>query len=215
MPLFKSKTLARDKLKKSVIQFPTLINNPIKLGLVAISVSLIVLGISIFRKNVSEKKIVVKEVTEKNANISLEDLKTDTGWQNFVNEEYGFSIQIPVLLLKREVFNGGRYLYFVRFEENQFSKGKGVALGVNNLPIEEEERKIIEDMRNMEFSVEARREDIKIGGFKAIKLTYGASENTEARTFLIINNGNYTLSISSVPEQMERIIEKIRFLSVP
>ncbi|MBU0569869.1 hypothetical protein KKB40_03745, partial [Patescibacteria group bacterium] len=55
---------------------------------------------------------------------------------------------------------------------------------------------------------------IKVSGFDAVKLDYEPVEKgeLEARSFVIINNGKYSISISTTPEQIGTIIFSFKFL---
>jgi hypothetical protein len=134
------------------------------------------------------------------------------GWEYYVHPEYKFSLYVPELLIKREYDNPGDYLFFVRFEGNRISESRGLAIGVSDRTLEEEEKKIRELIEEDLHGVEPVREDLKLTKYEAIRLDYEAIEGLESRTIILVANGEYTYSISTNPEQMGKVLSGFVFI---
>lgn len=184
-----------------------------KTGILLLVTSLVVLVFSTYSTFVGNEKqesssgeMQVLPSVNQNQDISQD-------WEEYKNEEYGFSVEIPRLLSKRDSRNQGEYLYFIRFEENRFSRGKGLAIGVSNLGLEEQEKRIVEALEDSGSSVGPERKEFESKGTKIIKLEYPEGEGTEARTIVIFDNGKYTFSISSTPSQIDKVVSSFKFLN--
>jgi hypothetical protein len=131
-----------------------------------------------------------------------------TDWQEYTNEDFKYSLAHPKFLYIREIKNQGDYLSFTRFEENQYSKGKGIAIGVREASMEDEVKKLREEFEKDEVVKLVREEKLEVVGKEAIRLDYQPIEGTEAeeRSIVIISDGKFTYSISTVPEQMDSVI---------
>lgn len=137
----------------------------------------------------------------------------DISWEKYINTEFGFEFNIPRLLLKRELRGQGGYELFVRFEENKFSGGKGVGLGINLAEFSAEVDRLKKDLEGQKGKL-TKEEDIEIAGHKAKYLEYEPENNKEEkRGVLIIPKEAIVISISSVPEQIPKIVASFKFLN--
>jgi len=152
-----------------------------------------------------ESKIVAKQTQQTNEN------QTPADWRTYLNKDYYFSLKYPPLLYQRELENQGGYLYFIRFEETEFSRDKGLAVGVSDENSDDEIKRI-----KQEFSQGAKlvnEGEIDLGEIKAIRLDFEPEiAGGEKRTVVIFNKGEYSYSLSSVPEQIEKILAGFDFL---
>lgn len=132
----------------------------------------------------------------------------DYAWTEYVNEKYGYSVEYPKFLFKEELENEGGYLSFVKFTETEFTQAKGMGVGVRKDSLENEVERLKSDL-GREFNVKLTNEkNIKVGGQKAVILEYepAADEKLIAKNLIIVANGDFVYSISTVPAQTGRII---------
>lgn len=138
--------------------------------------------------------------------------QTENLLKEYINEEYGYKVKYNKFLDAREYEDTEEYLNFVKFEENQFSNTKGFAIGVTSRTREEEKGKITAEFEErFETSVEDEKE-VKVGKHDGIELRYSQKEDLEPRSIVIVNNGSFTFSISTVPDQMDEILSSFEFL---
>jgi hypothetical protein len=136
-------------------------------------------------------------------------------WEAYTNSEFGFSLEVPRLLLKEERRDKDGYKYIVIFGENSYSAASGVAIGVSDRSLEEELKQIKSAYTKNEDAELSSEEDREVVGEKGKQLVYkpkGESKDLESREVIVFHYGNYTYTVSTVPEQMEHIIESFRFL---
>ena len=171
----------------------------------------IILGIKIvpylgkLGMDIIDKKFEIKETAKDNK------IDTTSDWKEFVNEDYRIRIEVPALLLKTKYENENGYLYFMRFEENEYSDKKGVALGVTERS-RDEELEYVKNMISKESPMAIPKVKIfELGGYGVTQMDYEAKEDLEARSIIVVNDGNYTFSISTVPEQIERVKSSLMF----
>jgi len=146
--------------------------------------------------------------------VNLETEEAELVWVDYVDEEYGFSFSKPKFLTENKFEGSGDYLSFTRFEATQFSKARGVSVGVRENSLSDEVMKIKSEV-DMGFNVKLTQESkIKADDFTGVKLDYepvGEGE-LEARSFIILEKDGFAISISTTPEQIERIISSFMFL---
>lgn len=131
-------------------------------------------------------------------------------WRVYDIKEYRVAFKTPPLLLKRQFTNQQDYLFFMKFEENKFSQQKGVAVGVTNRNVAEEIEMVkVEISKNS--TLVPKEEKVKVDGFEAIKLSYEKDINFESRSIVVVNNGKITVSISTVPEQIDALSNSLDF----
>jgi hypothetical protein len=134
-----------------------------------------------------------------------------TNWKEYKNVDYGFSIKTPSLLFKNEIETPKDYLLFIRFEENKFSKDKGMALGITGRNIEEETEKIINTFKEEDEKINPIKGEFEINGNKGISIYVEAINDLEERSVYILNNGKHTFSISTTPDQIEKAAASLTF----
>lgn len=178
-------------------------------GVLFLFFSLLALGTYLF---ITSKKAVKEEQKESPKDIVQIDQNQTLNWRIYENEKYSYTLKYPPLLYKREFENQGGYLHFVRFEENKFSLDKGLAFGVSDGSLENEVKRI-----KQEFSQGAKlvnEAEVDIGDIKGIRLDYEPEvRGGEKRAVVIFNGRGYSYSLSSVPEQIEKILAGFRFLN--
>lgn len=139
-------------------------------------------------------------------------------WKTYESKTFGFSINYPASLDVNDMGNVGGFIDFVRFEEAPSLNltDKGIAVGVSTLSLEKETIKIKNQFDSEGGALLADETRVEYKGFTATKLYYKPEDPTqdEERIVLIVNNKKgYTYSISTVPEQMPRVMEGFNFLS--
>lgn len=192
-----------------------------KLGLFLMFVALIIFGIQIILRNYKnirlakeqqiEKSDVVNQDSKQNKQVNYD---ISNRWRVYQDTIYGYEIAVPKLLIERKYKNNGRFVQFVLYEETQFSNEKGVALGISKLNIEKEIDELKKDMTN-EKAVVASEENIKVDGFDGILINFEPEDEEilEKRSVFLVSKNNLTFSISSVPEQIPRLIDNFKFLN--
>ncbi|OGM25035.1 hypothetical protein A2715_03780 [Candidatus Woesebacteria bacterium RIFCSPHIGHO2_01_FULL_39_32] len=132
-------------------------------------------------------------------------------WEEYRNEEFRFRVERPKFLYEREFKDQGGYVFFIRFEETKFSIEKGVAIGVSGKTYEEE----VEGTKTIltESGAKLVKEDkITVDDFEGTRLDFEPTGEGEKRSVVIFSKGDYSYSISTVPEQVEKVIESFKFL---
>ncbi|KKQ97963.1 MAG: hypothetical protein UT24_C0017G0019 [Candidatus Woesebacteria bacterium GW2011_GWB1_39_12] len=187
--------------------------NVFRLGLVLVFLSLVFLTANLLTKVVKNSSSLSKETQKvsESKNVQKQNTDIDLAWEIYMNGKYGFQIETPKLLYKVESQDLGRYLTFIRFEENNFSQEKGVAIGVSKESFEKEIELIKKELEGMGGKL-VKEEDLTINGTLAKKFEFQPEKEGEARSFLIINFNNISVSISTVPEQIDRVIESFKLL---
>ncbi len=159
----------------------------------------------IYKDRLPEKEYTLGTITPK------QEQGYTSSWDVYTNNKYRYSVSYPKLLYKKEFENQGGYLHFVRFEENNFSKEKGIAIGVRETTLKEEVARLKDD-----FSKEGKlikEEEIKVMGKNGVRLEFEPKiQGNESRTLVILERENWVYSISTVPEQMDRVLESFKFL---
>lgn len=193
------------KFKRIVI---LIFGKPLNIGLFILFVSALILLLKVAltegdQKGRADNYDSTLEENGKSESVVLERIRD---WEYFIHPEYKFSVYVPRLLVKREYDDSGDYLFFVRFEENRFSEDSGVAIGVSNRALEEEEAKTREIVEAEFSEIKPKREIVKLADYDAIKLDYQGANGVESRTIILVTNGDYTYSISTVPEQIDDVL---------
>jgi len=200
-----SEKYMKRKVKRIVI---LIFGKPLNIGLFILFVSALILLLKVALTEGDKKGRVdnYDSTLDENGGSESVVLERIRDWEYFIHPEYRFSVYVPRLLVKREYDDSGDYLFFVRFEENRFSEESGVAIGVSNRALEEEEAKIREIVEAEFSDIKPKREIVKLTDYDAIKLDYQGSEELESRTIILVTNGDYTYSISTVPEQIDNVL---------
>lgn len=140
---------------------------------------------------------------------------TQTGsWPQYTNKEYGYSLLHPRFLLKREYRNEGGYLYFVKFEETEYSVEKGVAVGVSKTVLKDETQRLKKEMTQFLEADLVAETQFNLNGYDAVRLEYVVKnkEVGEDRTIVLVTKGDYVYSLSTVPQQIDQVIISFKFL---
>ncbi len=133
-------------------------------------------------------------------------------WDSYINTIYNYSLKYPELLVKREHVDEGGYLHFVRFEENRYSSSKGVGVGVSSSGLGVESVKIKQEMMKSGGELVSEEEFLFLGR-NSVRLEFEPQEGVagEKRTVVIFGHKDLTYSISTVPEQIDRVLEGFKF----
>ena len=178
--------------------------NTLKFGSAMLFVALLFaaanLGIRNFR--VEKTQLVDNQLEEKNI------IADDKNWDTYSNEKYKFIMKHPLYLFPNETEELKEYKFFVRFEETQYSKEKGVSVGVTDRDAKSESE-FVEATIKLSGEVEdVKKETYKEGIFY---LFTPKDETHESRAVYIINMGEYTYSISTVPEQLMAVLRNFAY----
>jgi len=191
------------------------VGESLSLGAGVLFISLVAVCIFLFFKLNLQKVNVIAPMEEK-VN-KPDELIVNSDWGEYANEEYGFKFLHPKLLYKTEFKNQGGYIFFVKFEENKYSLGKGVAIGIR----QSEKGRDVENVKNdIAREGNARldnEQEIKMGDFYAVILNYTSGDKTqeEDRSIVIIQKDDKSYSISTVPEQIDKVISSFSFIQTP
>lgn len=176
------------------------------------SYAIFILVVSVLFYSLLRYYILSKGEEPKEDKTVSEEVENST-WVIYKNDEYGYSFEYPLYLLSTEVKNTEKYLSFVTFEETSFSTLKGVAVGITDRTLEDELSYIKDSFAGVNDANLKESKDGQTEGKRFYLLTYetSGSEDLEDKSIFIINDGRYTMSISTVPEQMEHIINSLKF----
>lgn len=140
-------------------------------------------------------------------------------WISLVNDEYGYRIKHPPHLNIEDVEEKGSYKSFIRFDENpDYTKERGIAVGVRNTTLSQEVFQIKQEVTAGGEAKLVDEEEFTHQGYDAVGLSFepleGAEyyEYLEPKSVVIINNGTYSYSISTVPQQMQKLLDSFEFV---
>lgn len=135
-------------------------------------------------------------------------------WVEYVNSDFGYKIEHPPLLTKKEYNDEGGYKNFVRLEETEHSLGKGVAVGVSESSLIDEVERLKIDMGKFEGAKLVSEGKLDLMKYDGFILEYEIENNIggESRVIVFIKKDNYVYSISTVPEQMQKVLSGFSFL---
>ena len=184
----------------------------LKFGILSLFILLLISGIYLFVKG--------KMVRTSQTNPALIDTKTsvnkdnEVDWQTYTNEEFGYYLKHPPLLYKRDLGSAGGYIDFIRFEENQFSTGHGLAVGVRETNLLEETENIKKEFDQLGGAKLVEETKISVNGIEGVRLLYKPQNDKdgENRVIVILNNSKYSYSISTVPEQINKVLTEFGFI---
>lgn len=161
-------------------------------------------------KTSSRPEVLVPETTNQ-VQVSQD---TSDYWDKYINPEYMFSIKYPRFLSAIEIQGQGGYLVFVRFEEDSFSQGKGVAVGVSDRGAEEEVGAVKKEIAEGVEAKLVKEDKITIAGTIATRLEYEPINPNEGeqRVVVVLNNGKYSFSVSTTPDQIDQVLTNLKFL---
>jgi hypothetical protein len=184
----------------------------LKIGLLVMFLSVVLLSTIIsFNSDINNEKLISEPVVTDNAESKI-SVGDNNRWSKYVNDEYSISFLFPSYLTKIEADDSGIYDFFLRFEENNISMGKGVAMGIRKGTLNDE---ILEIKKNiLQGGVGLVKEgNIDAGTVKGKMLEFKPDdeENFERRSFIIIEKDGYVYSLSTVPDQMQTLLNSIEF----
>lgn len=187
----------------------------LKIGKYILFISLVVLVSVGYFNSLKDKKEGKESIIKENAQQDTQQEQDDKhAWTLYANKDYAIAFSYPYLLNKRDYEDYGEYDFFVVFEENQFSVEKGVAFGVSKDGLEKEVERIKKDVSEQGKSKLVKDEKLAVDNGEAWVLEFEPEDEAlEKRSFLIIEEGDYTYSFSTVPEQMQKLSESIQFLN--
>ncbi len=166
---------------------------------------------TISQKNKTKEAAVTTATTQ-----PLPTVEAKGGWTKYTNPQYQFSVELPRFLAKREFRDKDGYTFVAIFEENSLSKGKGVAIGITTRDVNAEVAQTKIDYAKSGEAELTEEKDIEVGREKGREVTFKpkTEDDTtlESHSVLVFRHGNYTYSISTVPEQVEHIVTSFKWL---
>jgi hypothetical protein len=135
-------------------------------------------------------------------------------WTTYTNAEFNYSLSYPIFLTVIELKDKGGYLEFTRFEENGLAADKGIAVGVRKNSLKAEVSEIKKEFEAEGDGNLTSEKNIKVGDYDAVRLDYEPKDSSQAekRSIVIISNADYAFSISTIPEQMDKVLEDFKLL---
>ena len=172
---------------------------------ILILITLLVFGTLVYYKVHHSSKSTVSITGQANATTS--DLKST--WVPYTNKDYNYVISYPISLTINEIKDAGGYMEFIRFEENGLTGDKGIGVGVRKNNLKSEVTQIKKEIDDTDDGNLVGEKNIKVGDYNAIELNYEPKDPTlaEKRSIVILVKGDYAYSISTVPEQIDKVLE--------
>lgn len=184
------------------------LNNLLSLGLLLLSTALILASIFLLTKsrNASSSQNSAAAVQE---STQPDNKGTDT----YTSEDLGYSINYPSLLEPRSV-SSDDYISLIIFFVPNTLRGDGFAISVTDRSLEEE-KNLIKDKIGKETKVKITEETrIRKDNFDGFKLIIDPEvEGTfESKAFIVLNNGKYSYSLSSIPDFIDEVLNNFTIL---
>lgn len=181
-------------------------------GLLFLFISLGVAGAFLYKGAQNNRAALKGEevINEANGEASPEK---QASWETYVDDEFGYAVSYPPLLEPRTI-KSDSFLSFIIFFAPEGIKSSGLAISVRNTSLKEELALIKEEVQKDPGANLISEEEITKDGFSGIRLKYEPMnpESGEPREIVIINNQNYSYTISSTPEQLERILPTFKLV---
>lgn len=154
-----------------------------------------------------------KAVEKKEVKTSQETLKPGETKEFYLNEKFGYTLTYDSQLTPREL-KSENYLNFVIFLAPARYEKSGFGVSVRENLIEEEIAKVKEEIGQAIEAVLVSESEEEAGGNRRYRMEYEPKVDLqgEKKTVVIINNGQYSYTISSNPKQIEEIISDFRLL---
>lgn len=174
--------------------------------------SLALVAVSIYLFIRSKEEIItppqIVKPTEKEA-----DSNDENAWKTLQDEDYGYSLKYPSLLEPRTI-ESDNYLSFIIFFVPEGVKGAGFALSVRENRIEEEVALIKKEIQKDSAVRLVNEERIEDGERLVTRVEFepAVEGGGEKRTIIIINNGKYSYSLSSTPDQIDILFSNFKIL---
>jgi len=143
-----------------------------------------------------------------------EEVKYDE-YITYANNTYGYKVRHKRLLIPKKI-STDRYLDFVVFFTDRSDNYGGFAISVRENSLKEEIMLIKEELNKGISSTLMFEEDMSEGENRIVRLSYDPTpeEDAEEKDVVIINNGNYSYSISARTKDMGEILNNFSVLEL-
>ncbi|KKQ36098.1 MAG: hypothetical protein US53_C0064G0003 [Candidatus Woesebacteria bacterium GW2011_GWA1_37_7] len=173
--------------------------------LVGLIIFIFILGVAAFIlstkvKEIAQSKKIVNDISGSN-------FQEKGVWEQYSNSDYNFSLNIPQGLHKSEFEGQGGYDYFVEFNKTNETNADGVHVGISTKSLKEEVDKVISDITDQSQTEPTKSEEISVKDLKGWRLDYQNDTLSEKRSIVFVEGNKYVYSISSTPNQIEKVME--------
>jgi len=179
-------------------------------GILLLAISLIVASLYLLTRLKSGIKTKPQYSPNETEEKAL-DASSIKNWRTYRNENYGYLVDYPPLLVPREV-ESDIYLSFVIFLATEGISNSGFAISVRETQLGEETG-LIKDEIEKDVSGELIREEATTkDGISGARLEFEPEtrEVAEPRTVVILNNGRFSYTISAHPNQIDQILSTFK-----
>ncbi|MDZ7587138.1 MAG: hypothetical protein U0946_05240 [Patescibacteria group bacterium] len=135
-------------------------------------------------------------------------------WETYTNTQYGYLVKYSPSLNSIKEISDDIYLSLVNFENPSSEK--------ENFQVSVRKSTLNEELQYQKWTIEGhilveldKENNINFQNYKGIKLEYKPIEDKKSInpfTIVIINNGKYSYTISSAPDQTDIILSTFKFL---
>ena len=134
-----------------------------------------------------------------------------SNWKTYTNSQYDYAVKYPVESTLEEPTED-IYLNHVIFGERTKDNSLWFEITVREASLDEEVD-YIEWQSSHSLVVRTNEKDLSVQGLPAKRLDYEPSKYDEPKpsSFIIINRGKYSYTLSSRPEDIDKIISTFRF----
>src|SRR3989344_2474298 len=148
-------------------------------------------------------------VLKYNSHQGVTSNKEESYWELYENTDFNYKLYIPRNLEKQDYGETDFYKSFIVFIETEDSLGKGLAIGVSQKSKDEEVETVKEQMEKDVDAELVNKKEFSINGLVGDKLYYEPKnkEGLEKRVIAVISSDKFTYSISSVPEEIDLLLE--------
>ena len=175
------------------------------IGVLLLTISLVVANVYLFLKsrdtsNVEKSTSSFKAVGDKDPEVG------DSEWEIYKDDLYGYSVSFPPILQPRTI-ESENYLSFIIFFIPEGITGSGFGISVRENSLDEEVELIKGEIGVGIGANLVAEEEITKDGHLGKRLEYEPEnqEEGEPRTIIILNNGKYSYTISSIPELIDKL----------
>ncbi len=125
----------------------------------------------------------------------------------YSNDQFAYSVEYRSDLTPSEV-ESSNYLNFVIFAAPLESEKSGFGLSVRENSLQQEIEVIKEEISNDIEAKLVEENEEELLSYQGYRLTYEPVDKTEGetKTLVIVNNGQFSYTISSTPEQIDSIL---------
>lgn len=186
-------------------------SNILRIGVIFLFGTLIVISF-VF---ISNKGLFIKTINYIRYKTDIKNVvEPYNGWKEFNSEVPKFSVKYPKTLTVHDMGQSARYYHFVKFEEDVNSLDRGIAIGVTEAGAATETRRIVEEFESYGTGVLSEQKGIEVQGSKGLSMTYKPKEESvdvEAKSIAIFEQGKYTFSVSTTPDQIDKVLNSMKF----